>query len=276
MGIGSLPCRLIQLVTLVTDGNLDSGAASPDGSILLVIGTPTRTNMGASGLNFPPLQTGEVLTNVNATTQQVAGVLLVNDDSTGTGSYTLAGNAFCRPNAAPIAALTANPTTGPAPLVVNFDASGSSDPDTDAPADTVVSATFNFGDQTPEVTCPGGTGCNGALKVQHTYNDEGNHQATVRVTDSRGKVSENTASVVISVAENTPPIADLEANPTSGAPPLNVTLDATGSEDPDFQDTIASYTFSFGDGTPDVTQGAPILDHTYANRGDLFGEPDRH
>ena len=48
--------------------------------------------------------------NINAATQQSAAVLLVNDDSTGTGTYTLKGNAFCRPNSAPVAALLAGPS----------------------------------------------------------------------------------------------------------------------------------------------------------------------
>ncbi len=71
-------------------------------------------------------------------------------------------------------------------------------------------------------------------------------------------------------APNTPPLADLRANPTTGQPPLIVHFDATNSSDPDFQDTISSYTFTFGDGTPDVTQSAPLIDHTYTSAG-TFG-----
>jgi PKD repeat protein len=68
-------------------------------------------------------------------------------------------------------------------------------------------------------------------------------------------------------ASNTPPIADLKANPKSGNAPLNVAFDATGSFDPDFGDTIASYTFKFGDGSPDTTQGSPTVSHTYTSGG---------
>lgn len=110
------------------------------------------------------------------------------------GEYTIVGNAACRPNAAPIAALTANPGTGIAPLKVNFNASGSSDPDTDAPADTIASYTFDFGDGSTPVTQSSPT-------IMHTYSNVGNYEATVQVTDSRGKASAGVASVVIEVKQ---------------------------------------------------------------------------
>lgn len=65
---------------------------------------------------------------------------------------------------------------------------------------------------------------------------------------------------------NNPPVAALSANPTSGTDPLSVNLDGSGSFDPDTApppDTIASYTFSFGDGSQSVTQASPTLTHTY-------------
>ena len=178
--------------SLVTDGRADRGLYTPDGTIIIEISNPTKTSTAANSRVFPELQTGEVIGNINAATQQSSGALLLNDDSTGAGNYTLVGNAFCRPNNAPVAALSANPATGNAPLNVTLDASGSSDPDSDAPADTIASYTFDFGDGTLPVTQAGPT-------VSHTY-DAGNYRATVRVTDSRGKVSGNTAGVNLEVA----------------------------------------------------------------------------
>jgi PKD repeat protein len=66
---------------------------------------------------------------------------------------------------------------------------------------------------------------------------------------------------------NNPPTAVLKASPTSGTAPLNVQFDGTGSTDPDFSDTITTYTFHFGDGTPDVSGGAPVVQHTYTSAG---------
>jgi hypothetical protein len=180
---------------LVTDGTLDAGSWTPAGSILFVISTPTKTNMTATGNSagraFPELKTGETLSNANAATQQVGVAVLINDDAAGSGNYTLVGNAFCRPNTAPIAELSASPRQGKEPLTVNFNASASHDPDTDAPADTIASYTFDFGDGSAPVT-------QASPMISHTYN-EGIYRATLRVTDSRGKASANIAGVTIEV-----------------------------------------------------------------------------
>jgi hypothetical protein len=65
---------------------------------------------------------------------------------------------------------------------------------------------------------------------------------------------------------NHPPTAVLTANPTSGPPGLIVHFDGSGSSDPDAGDSIASYTFKFGDGST-VTQNTPTVSHTYNNVG---------
>ena len=69
---------------------------------------------------------------------------------------------------------------------------------------------------------------------------------------------------------NGAPIAKLVATPDHGNPPLTVTLDGSTSVDPDAGDSVASYTFSFGDGSPDVTQASPTISHTYKHGGDFF------
>jgi len=66
---------------------------------------------------------------------------------------------------------------------------------------------------------------------------------------------------------NTPPLAHLSVNVESGLAPLAVTLDGSNSIDPDAIDTIASYTFNFGDGSDDVTQASPIISHSFAKPG---------
>ncbi len=71
-------------------------------------------------------------------------------------------------------------------------------------------------------------------------------------------------------APNVAPIAKLAANPDHGNPPLTVAFDGSGSVDPDAGDSIASYTFSFGDGSPDVTQSSPTISHTYTHGGGYF------
>jgi PKD repeat protein len=65
------------------------------------------------------------------------------------------------------------------------------------------------------------------------------------------------------VAPNAAPTALLTGTPQSGPAPLTVNFTGAGSTDPDSGDTIASYTFNFGDGSPAVTQSSPTISHTY-------------
>jgi PKD repeat protein len=71
-------------------------------------------------------------------------------------------------------------------------------------------------------------------------------------------------------ALNQAPTAKLLATPNEGNPPLTVNFDASASVDPDAGDSVASYTFSFGDGSPDVTQSSPTVSHTYTHGGQFF------
>src|SRR4051812_45036896 len=71
-------------------------------------------------------------------------------------------------------------------------------------------------------------------------------------------------------ALNAAPTAKLTATPDQGNPPLTVNFDASTSVDPDAGDSIASYTFNFGDGTADVTQSSPTVSHVYKHGGGYF------
>jgi PKD repeat protein len=178
--------------TQSTDGLADAGSTySPDGTIVIVISTSKLTTDGMTPPGMlPPPAPGDQFGNVNALTQQTIGVLLARIDDTGAGTYTIAGNLACQPNTAPIAALTASPTTGTAPLTVNFNASASSDPDM---CDSVTGYVFDFGDGTAPVT-------QASPMVSHVYTSAGNYGATVKAKDSRNQLSANTALVVIQVS----------------------------------------------------------------------------
>ena len=91
-------------------------------------------------------------------------------------------------NRAPVAALTADPTSGAAPLIVNFNASTSSDPDGDA-----LTYDLDFGDNTPHAS---------SVTAVHTYTRSGTYTATLTVRDPSGATS--AVSVQIN-AGNTPP-----------------------------------------------------------------------
>src|SRR5438309_2622694 len=164
-----------------------SGYARPFNKVVIVVKT--------SDLGLNP---GDTIAGfVSGVSQTARGVITglydqMPDSLAFTGSYTVNSSQFCRPNNAPTAVLTATPTSGNAPLAVNFDGSGSFDPDTAPPPDTIASYTFDFGDGSAAVTQSTPT-------ISHTYNAAGNYGATLRVTDSRGAASTNTAQVLISV-----------------------------------------------------------------------------
>jgi glucose/arabinose dehydrogenase/PKD repeat protein len=96
-------------------------------------------------------------------------------------------------NRAPSAVVTANPTDGPLPLAVHFDASGSTDPDA---GDSLTSYLWNFGDgsQTQTTTTPTTT---------HTYSTAGTYTASLRVEDNHGTLSD-AATVRIGAGNKAP------------------------------------------------------------------------
>ena len=96
-------------------------------------------------------------------------------------------------NNAPIAALVATPQGGALPLTVNFDGSGSHDPDT---SDTLTFL-WTFGDGSGLQTTSQST-------VQHTYTKVGTFTATLRVRDNHGATS--LAASVLIAPGNTPPV----------------------------------------------------------------------
>ena len=171
-------------------GNLDAGSGfTPDGTITLVISNSKIAPASGGSPSAGQFLTG-FLTRVRVESQ--TGSALTPDNAPNSaapdGDYELSGNAFCA-NAAPTAVLSGSPNTGPAPLTVGFNGSGSSDPDG---GDTIASYTFRFGDGSTPVTQSSPT-------VSYTYANPGTYHATLTVTDSRGLQSTNAASVDIQV-----------------------------------------------------------------------------
>jgi len=97
------------------------------------------------------------------------------------GQYAISGTAQASVSQAPTAMLTATPTSGLAPLVVNLDASASFDSD-----GSIVSYAWNFGD--------GGAQTGGATTLR-TYSSPGNYTATVTVTDKAGLTASKSVTI---------------------------------------------------------------------------------
>ncbi|AEH60073.1 S-layer-related duplication domain protein [Methanosalsum zhilinae DSM 4017] len=137
----------------------------------------------------------------------------------------------------PVAAFTANPTRGVAPLTVTF---------TDQ-SEYAVNYLWDFGDGTTS-TDPSPT---------HTYEEIGTYTVTLTVTND---VGEDSAERTITVTEEEilEPVAAFTAQPQEGEAPLTVTFT-------DQSEHAVSYQWDFGDGTTS-TDASPT--HTYEEAGE--------
>ena len=147
-----------------------------------------------------------------------------------------------------MAVCEADPTSGVAPLTVNFYGANSTDAD-----GTIESYAWDFGDGNTATTATG----------SNTYAAPGTYTAQLIVTDNEG--ASDTCTVDITVTEpaaNMPPMAVCEADPTSGVAPLTVNFSGANSTDAD--GTIESYAWDFGDGNTATTATGS---NTYAAPG---------
>ena len=193
------------------------------------------------------------------TVQSICGPATSKDDTTcAVGSVLDQVTIPAPPNSddAPVARLTLSPNSGTAPLAVTADASASTDTD----STPIATYAFDFGDGTSSGTQTSPT-------ATHTYSTAGTYTVTVTVTDTVGRPSTRSASVTVTQpVSDSPPTAALTVTPTSGAPPLAVTADASGSTDSD-NTPIATYAFDFGDGTNTGPQSSATASHTYTSAG---------
>ncbi len=160
---------------------------------------------------------------------------------------------YTEPSSAPNDPPTANPGglyNGTEDVVINFNGSGSSDPDNDP-----LTYVWDFGD--------GSTG-SGAT-TSHTYLWGDTFTVTLIVSDGKGGA--DTATTTANVTEvNDAPVADPNG-PYSGAVGSAIAFDGAGSSDFDnldgttANDQSLSYTWSFGD---EGTANGTTPTHTYA------------
>ncbi|MCB1220640.1 MAG: PKD domain-containing protein [Planctomycetales bacterium] len=165
-------------------------------------------------------------------------------------------------NLAPLASFTAEPQSGDAPLVVSFDASGSSDLDgVNGDISDIVQFLWDFdGDGIVDESSTAPT-------TQHTYLQPGQFNVTLTVFDSgAGQAS-------LSIADplpNEPPTAVLTADQPIGNVPLSVVFDPTASSDTDGSIIVTEMDFD-GDGNFDdfSTDPAESYTHLYETAGNF-------
>lgn len=152
-----------------------------------------------------------------------------------------------------VAELSANPTSGPAPLSVTFSFAGSTGP--------IVSYTLDFGDGSAPYS-----GTDLTISVNHTYENPGTYTAILTVQDAAGRTA--TDSVVITVLEGT--TASLSASPSNPNAGETVTFILQAQAAPGR--SLASWELDYGDGQSESgLVSGPTLDitktHSYAAPG---------
>ena len=154
----------------------------------------------------------------------------------------------------PPTAVPGGPYTGQVNVAVNFDGSGSTDPD----AGDTLTYNWDFGD---------GSAHGSGVTPTHTYAAANTYHGTLVVTDNHSASSAAVQFTVTIATGNKAPIA-VAGGPYTENLPGAVTLDGSGSYDPDQGDTI-SYDWDFGDNTPHGTDPKPT--HTYATANTYTG-----
>jgi PKD repeat protein len=196
-----------------------------------------------SGLGTPVIQdpTSADMNNATSTKQEVDGstglVVLATNDST--NRYWHADLALGAPPPKPVANFSGTPTSGTAPLQVQF---------TDQSSNNPTSWSWSFGD--------GGTST--SRNPIHTYAAAGTYDVTLTATNGGGTSDPKTIVGYITVNAPAKPVANFTGTPTSGTAPLQVQFTDTSSNSP------TSWSWDFGDNSTSTAQN-PV--HTYAAAG---------
>ncbi|MDY0747258.1 PKD domain-containing protein [Paucibacter sp. R3-3] len=133
-------------------------------------------------------------------------------------------------NQAPVANIS-GPTSGQVGASLSFSGAGSTDAE-----GAIASYAWTFGD---------GTSASG-VSVTKSYAAAGNYTVTLTVTDAAGLSNSKTQAVAITAPTNQAPVAAI-SGPASGLVGANLSFSGAGSTDA--EGAIASYAWTFGDGT---------------------------
>jgi hypothetical protein len=143
-------------------------------------------------------------------------------------------------NAPPTAAATATPSSGVAPLTVDFSSAGSSEPEGEA-----LAYDWDFGDGTARDT---------TANPQHVYTSEGRYTATLTVRDPQG--ARATATAVVTVGANAAPTVTITEPVADQLYSNGVRVDLAGSATDAEDGTL--------DGSRLVLAGAAAAQHSSA------------
>jgi PKD repeat protein len=154
-------------------------------------------------------------------------------------------------NGTPVAQFFFSPSAPRVDDDVFFDGSASKDDG------QIVSYHWSFGD--------GRTATSSSPTTRHHYSLAGSYSVVLTVTDDRG-VSASSAPVEVTVGPAAAPTAVFVTSPASPKANTAVGFNASASQATEGR-TIVEYVWDFGDGTPVVTVGGPLVTHAYAAPG---------
>lgn len=224
-----------------------AGSVDTDGS---VIGYEWNFGDGS------PIETAVTVTHSYAATGQYTVTLTVIDNDAERTTLTIT---VVISSAVPVASFTATPTSGQAPLPVNFDATASTSSNPDG---FIPTYEWDFGDESPLV---------GGDITSHTYTMAGTFTVTLTVTGNLFETDTETLEIVVTAANQLPTAIISDSNGTAlaegevldGEVGDLFEFDGAGSFDPDGE--TLEYAWNFGDESPVVTTAQ--ASHSYAEEG---------
>jgi PKD repeat protein len=188
--------------------------------------------------------TGRTAAHTYASAGTFVAVLTVTDNRGGTASSSTTITVAA--NQPPSAGFTMSPSAGQAPLLVNVDASASTDVD-----GVVAGYAWDFGDGSSD-TGP---------TASHSYASGGVFTVTLTTTDDMGATSTSSKTLTVD-PPNVAPTPVLISSSSIGQAPAALTFSGASSSDPD--GTVAAYAWDFGDGSSS-TSASP--GHTFSTAG---------
>ena len=147
-------------------------------------------------------------------------------------------------------------TTSPANPGVNQDVFFNASASEPAPGRTITSYEWSFGD---------GNFGSGVI-VSHRYAAGGSYQVALTATDDAGSIGRSSATLQIGPVLGPEPEAEMECSDGNAFSSQPVSCDASGSS-PGTGANIVSYTFNWGDGSPEEVQSNPVQSHLYRSAG---------
>jgi PKD repeat protein len=225
-----------------------SNATDPDGDI-----TSTDWDFGDGGIgNGTPVQhvfAAPGTYNVTESVTDAAG----GDDLT-IDTTTASQNVTVTNTGTPSAVLGATPNPAQPNATVTLSGASSTDP---GAGGGITKYTWDLDGNGSYETDTGTT-----PTTTVAFATAGSHTVRLRVFDACGASDVDSVGVFV---QNTPPTASWTSSPTPGKVGQAMTFNGSASADPG--GSIASYTWSWGDGTPNTTSAAATAQHTFATSG---------